>query len=323
MRSFFVFLVLSIASILQANNPFLIVFPEIEEMSRQDYVLLQKRLRAIPKKPIEAILAMHPNPKFPGGASRAYNGVNLGIINESKGLLPIQNLQKMGQGGSRCIVSYASYNRNYPEMIERVRQALEESGFDGYFYYRIGGFPNLTGREMQYAGVPYSFKIYMMQEAEKMGFNTVLWIDSAVYPLKNPAPLFESIEKKGYLLHGWRIDSKDTDKTVSPAAKESLQMLSGREVLYSNYIQANIFGLKMDTPLAQQFIYWFNRALDIGLPFVGWYPEEPLIATLVAWLAPHWQPYHEYLNLRGGDGTQEDIEQMKQKRKGYFYTLPH
>ena len=79
------------------------------------------------------------------------------------------------------IVSFASYDKNYYTLLKSIPAALEKCGFNGYFLYRMGGFPNPTGIEIQYIGVPYAFKIFMMVEAQKMGFDQVLGSTHRLY----------------------------------------------------------------------------------------------------------------------------------------------
>jgi predicted RNase H-like HicB family nuclease len=47
---------------------------------------------------------------------------------------------------------------------------------------------------------PYAFKIYAFEEVRKFGFEQILWLDASVYAVKNPAPVFDWIDKYGYFM---------------------------------------------------------------------------------------------------------------------------
>ncbi len=48
--------------------------------------------------------------------------------------------------------------------------------------------------------VPYAFKLYAILEAKRRGFDSVLWLDSVCVAEKPVGPVFERIERDGYLL---------------------------------------------------------------------------------------------------------------------------
>jgi len=76
--------------------------------------------------------------------------------------------------GDNCIVCCVPFNRIYPELVLSQVAALKETGFNGYYLYQIGGFPNPTGKEIRHVGVPHSFKIFMTLEAQRLGFSALL-----------------------------------------------------------------------------------------------------------------------------------------------------
>lgn len=47
---------------------------------------------------------------------------------------------------------------------------------------------------------PYAFKIYAIQAILKAGFSQILWLDSSCYAIKDPAPIFDIIARKGYFM---------------------------------------------------------------------------------------------------------------------------
>jgi hypothetical protein len=210
----------------------------------------------------------------------------------------------------------AQVNKSRAENIKTIAAALQSTGFNGYFYYQIGGFPNPTGKEIQYAGVPYSFKIFMMLEAHKLGFNKVLWIDSALLPLRNPVSFFGWIETRGYFLRGWKTPSNAWG-FIFPQTRQLLQELTGTDVLNSFWIDTTIFGLKMDNPLVQKLIEEYYRMADLGTPFLSCFPEIFVLSALLG--KPEFssfQPLNAEIFLK----KNEPASDMKKLiNEGYFF----
>jgi hypothetical protein len=316
----YLFLFLTFVSVY--SNPFAIDFPAKKEMSEEDYLLLQTTLRRIPHEPINALFRMHPDESIRWPCGRTFAGVNLGMIDPKNGLYPIVQLEKIGKGGSQCIVSYASYNGKYPELLLSSVEALKKTGFNGYIYYRIGGFPNPTGEEVCYAGVPMSFKGFIMQEAAQLGFKLVLWMDAAMIPLKNPIPLFNYIARHGYLILGWKSTPQDMERSMTPAARDSLQEILGIDVYQSLYIWSSIFGLKMNTEEANKFIKGWYQCVRAGTPFVSWFTDQPTFAALVASIAPSWTPCSIEKLIYSGVWERGTLEQAKEGNYIFFWR-PH
>jgi len=104
----------------------------------------------------------------------------------------------------RCIICYASFNKNYPDGIERIKKALSLIGYKGHFIYRIGSWPNLEENSLRYCHVLFAFKPFFFREIKNMGYKNVLWLDSAILPLQSLDNVFEKIEKNGYF--GYRAN---------------------------------------------------------------------------------------------------------------------
>lgn len=187
------------------TNPFLIDFPKQKDISLEEYLYIQEKLREIDIVPL--LQKLYPNKgkysEFTGFKDRCSVGINQKLINIEKDQIPFQKLEKIGAGGRYCIVSCAPYDDNRNILLEGLIKQLHQTGFNGYIYYRIGGYPNPTGREIKYCGVPYALKIFMMMEANSLGFNKVLWLDSALWPVNDPTLFFKNIEKTGAVFHSF------------------------------------------------------------------------------------------------------------------------
>ncbi len=253
--------------------------------------------------------------------SRTSRGIQRVLIDPKQGLFPIAKLEKMGNGGDRCIVSCAPFDGVRSAMLTRIPEALRATGFNGYFYYRLGGFPNPTGKEICYAGVPYSVKVLMMLEAEKLGFKRVLWIDSSCKPIRDPTPLFHWLDQTGIYFHGSRGDPQELQRYILPSTRQILKKLTGTDVLHAVKIKGALFGLKMNTPQAKEFIKGFYQMLELGTPFLSIFPEEFVFTALIGKLRysciyPSPFPFLPQ-HLADGRGTPEEIAQSL--HEGYFF----
>jgi hypothetical protein len=191
------------------HNPFDLGIAPKENLSQEDYLQIQEVLNAKRKDVELYVRNLYPHGKS-GYASleanfigRCLRGVNQVLIDPKQGWFPEVKLEKINAGGNRCIVTSAPFLRSYPEFARTKTEILRQTGFNGYYLYFIGGYPNPTGKEIQYVGVPYAMKIFAMMEAQKRGFSSVIWVDSAVIPLKDPSPIFERLESFGAFIHGW------------------------------------------------------------------------------------------------------------------------
>ncbi len=289
-------------------NPFFINFPIKEDLSIEDYREIQQKLQQIDIRPFVEDLYPNPLPRkfslLPWRSSLAtkedfYNRISKALhqtlIDPEKGLFPSKQLIKIGQGGNRCIVSYATFNGLYIDLLKKLPQALEKTGFNGYVFLMMGGFPNPTGKEIQYCGVPYCFKIFTLLEAEKLGFHKVLWIDAAFVPLRDPSPLFEWIEKEGSFL---KLHDPFT-KYLLPKTRDYLKKLTNVDVLQSRYVSAQILGFDLENPKSKSFITKYYQMVELGFPFFSCFPEEYVFSSIIGQTPLEWkeQPFTKNLSF--------------------------
>lgn len=102
----------------------------------------------------------------------------------------------------KCVITYASLNRNYKEGVYRLKRQLKNIGFDGHLLYMVGGWPNVEEGDLELIDVPYAFKVAFFRAAKRMGYEEVLWLDSAIKPIKSLDPIFDCIQKTGFFLQG-------------------------------------------------------------------------------------------------------------------------
>jgi hypothetical protein len=307
---------------IQITNPFAINFPKKELISNDDYISIQKKLQELDIEPLIADLyGSNPNlVPINQFQQRCSKGITQVLIDPEKEQYPIRKLEKIGSGSDMCIVNCCPYNGQYHTLKEDIPKALEKVGFNGYFYHRIGGFPNPTGKEIKYAGVPYCFKIFMMLEAQQLGFNKVLWIDTSMLPVKNPTPLFNEIEQNGSFISYCYYPEHSC---IFPKTRMLLKSLTGTDVLKVRHIATQVFGLKMDAEKCKKFIDSYYKFVEMGTPFLSCFPEEFVFASLIERSPKEWPSTYIFQVLRYQEN--EEIEEIENAKSDgcYFYLRKH
>lgn len=113
----------------------------------------------------------------------------------------------------KCVVSFADSAGSYRKKLLRLEQSLK-GNFDGDFlgftsYDQIGCEPHSV--------IPYKFKPYAIQKAIDMGYELILYADSPIYAKQNIQPVFDHIERYGYLFFdniGFSLGDYCNDKTL-------------------------------------------------------------------------------------------------------------
>ncbi len=277
-------------------SPFFIDFPDKIELTNQDYVEIQNKIRAIDfPAMIETFY-----PKSGDFSERKFferrmrTGIGAVLIDEEKGLFPQIIFEKIGNGGNCCVVSYASYNRRYPELLKDILPALASSGFNGYFYSRIGGYPTPTGQEAKYAGTPFGFKIPLIIEAFQLGFENVLYLDSACLPMEDPTPVFKLIHQNGcFFVGGRNCYDNGWLRYFFPKARQALMDIYRRDPLLEKQISGSIIGFKKDNIWTRKFIEEYYHVLTLGDPFMSELSEMFVFASIAGYL--HF-PAHLYID---------------------------
>uniref|UniRef100_A0A6C0AZN5 Uncharacterized protein n=1 Tax=viral metagenome TaxID=1070528 RepID=A0A6C0AZN5_9ZZZZ len=275
------------------QNPFIINIEDKEEYSIEEYQKIQEELE---KKNVDSIvesLYSHDNrfidlSEFQRRISR---GFKQKIIDVSNNLLPTKNLYKIGNGGNgkNCIVSCTALTQNQRGnetdnsrhlAQKKIVSSLIENGYNGYVYLITGGFPNPSGVEIKYAGVPYCFKIFTMLEAHKKGFDKIIWVDAVCIAANNPQPLFDILYEQDTLISSINEDNNYKvmafDKTV-----QLLNEVTGVAMHFDTYyIETIVFGLNFASTVIKNIVKEYYEMVELGWPFFSVFPEEIVLSAL-------------------------------------------
>lgn len=267
------------------SNPFLIDFPVKQELTNDDYLLIQEKLRAIDLNPLlqedyQDIQSIEPQADYEKFFSRCTRGIYRTFINPEKGLFPVKTLSKINDGGDCCIVSAASCEAKYLERLHNQIEALQKVGWNGYHLCFFGALPNPSGREIRYAGVP-AFKIFAMLEAQKLGFNKVLWMNAGLKPIQDLSGAFIWLEAKGSLLM-FLPDQLSSFHApyLSHKTRSLLKEATGTDV-DDIHVCASVFGLLMNHPLTCSFVQQYYQFCEWGYPFISGCPEDTVLSAIL------------------------------------------
>ena len=272
------------------ENPFLLDIVDKEEYTVEDYLDIQAKLE-LRNQTIDPFLdSLYPKSGMRTTLEemkrRCKKGLNAKIIDTTNPVLPEQKLHKIGDGGNnkRCFVCCTPLLDNRCEYSKSIIQSLEEVGFNGHFLILNGGFPNPTGKEMKYVGVPYCFKIFMMMKAEKLGFDKVIWIDAACYAVNNVDILFDQLEQHDTVFRVFPPNcfGEDTCKNnCFPKTIELHSSIVNRNIELDVNVNSIVFGLNVSSSKVKSLICEYTEMVSLGLPFLTAFPEEEVLSTLM------------------------------------------
>ena len=244
------------------------------------------------------------------------------MIDEERGLYPERGLVKLGRGGDRCIVTYGSFDpkggRTYAHCIEKMITSLKNTEFDGYLYYRKGGYPEPEGWELGYADLSYAFKPAMLKEAHALGFSSCLWIDAPFMANKSPDHLFRLIEREGGVFNlglvrgrGHKRFEYELDRFCFPRTVSVIEEFVGSRIDLK--ITANVFGLRMNDERSRIFLEKYDEMVRMRSPFYSCFPEEFVLSALLS--LPMFRSWPVQLPFVLG----VDCDESLMERRGEFY----
>lgn len=195
--------------------------------------------------------------------------------NQELPLFEIHKINERKETEKRCILIYASQNGPYPARAQRLLSDLKKCGYSGHALLRIGGFPNIPNGGLKICCVPYAFKVAFLREAQVLGYEQALWVDTALHPLNDLEKIFAEIDQKGYFF----LSACSVKASFVGYVKEALKALSVDESQCDQipHVYSPILGLNLvkDAPA---------RLLD------AWYVEAENVI-------PYTTPFHEDLSL--------------------------
>jgi hypothetical protein len=318
------------------NNPLEINIPEknnnLDDYDINNYIYIQKQLNDINiDSLLQNLYETSINNRFytfNDFKNRCTRGISQKIIDFDNNILPSKNLYKIGNGGNKnnCIICCTSISHNRDTDAQKdsrfkasqlIKESLEEVGYNGYFYLLNGGFPNPTGIELKYMGVPYCFKIFMMLEAKKLGFKNIIWIDSGCVAINNPDVLFNLLEENGTLID-YIGSNNNYNEMVFKNTIDLLNSITKTDIHTAKYIPTIVFGFNLESKNIQKIIDEYYHMVKLGLPFMSIFPEEIVLTAIFN------KPEYKYLlydnpELKKIQINERHINKIDAKNSGYYF----
>lgn len=164
-----------------------------------------------------------------------------------------------------AIVTFYDDKEKYILAGNRQRESLQSIGFpmENYFAFRnYGEFNSPT-----HSDLPYAFKPFAIQEIRKKGFETIIWMDSPVYAVKNIDAFIEYVKLNGFIFFdnlGYTIGDYTSDQCLTNFN------MSREESFKQQMIMACLMGFNFKNQLATKL---FNEYF-IAINFYGNYEGD-------------------------------------------------
>lgn len=198
--------------------------------------------------------------------------------------LQLEVLNTTSEDKRFCIITYSSWNKPYRDFPERLKQSLYHTSYQGHFLYQIGGWPYVKEGGLCCFDVPYAFKVCMFQEARKLGYQYVLWLDVAVIPLVNLENIFKELQHNQAIFLVDRMPFREQRFFQYTSDIDSLAKVlhSTRKKLTScKHLNGKLIGLDLSCPENLNFLDEWYALAQSKLSFYSPVPEELPLSYLV------------------------------------------
>jgi hypothetical protein len=169
----------------------------------------------------------------------------------------VSNIPRMG------IVSLATHGR-YGQGLARLQDSVRAVGFAGEFIpWPPGTYP---ARCPPHLDVPFAFKPFCLAEARQSGLELILWLDALCVSVRALDPLFEQIDRRGYLLfrsRGRRLGQWASDEALARFD------LSRDEAMSIPEVNAAALGLDVRSSVAREFLERWHEEARQSVAFRG------------------------------------------------------
>ena len=198
----------------------------------------------------------------------------------------------------RAIVNVA-VGKWYPQGQQRLRRSLIDAG-DTTERIFLKRFPGKSHQQ-----TPYGFKVDAFREAQRRGYEQVLWVDASCWYKRNLTDAWDQIERDGYLLglEGWKVA-----EWCSPEVLE-LAGYTREQAMEMDLMLGGFIGLDLSSPIGNRFLDRWEHARDQGWFNGSWvnHRHDMTAGSIIAFelgmkLTPH---VLSFANGRRGDGPAE------------------
>jgi hypothetical protein len=152
--------------------------------------------------------------------------------------------------------------QDYSGGITRMKEDLIKFNFQGDFIAWIQHYPENSPPHEE---SPWGFKPFCFQEAHRLGYQYILWLDASIRIKQPLEPLFELISKDGYLMFQ---ESHSVGEYCKDEALETLK-ITREESFELPCCRSGVLGLNLSDLKSGDFLQqWKEKATD-GITFPG------------------------------------------------------
>jgi len=178
--------------------------------------------------------------------------------------MKIIRMGKVKDLDKRCVISLGLGRKGYTKSLKRLEESLRRTNFNGDFLVWDDVLPE--GSPTQFES-PMAFKTYCFLEAQKLGYNQVLWMDAPIVVLRSLEPIFKMIKTNNYVTfsnnYGQSLGQWSSDDVLK------LHQISREEAMFIPETPTSVIGLNLSSELGQKFLMrWHSMSTD-GLTFRG------------------------------------------------------
>ncbi len=152
-----------------------------------------------------------------------------------------------------CIIN-AAIGSWYPQGQKRLVKSLIYHGFN----WEILTWDHWPNNSFD-TSCNYNVKAAAFQEAINHGYTHILWLDSSVWAIKDPNPIFDIINKQGYYFwaNGYNCAQECSDICLHYFE------ISRDEAEQMPAVSTSMFGVNITNPIGKEFIdRWLQSAKD-------------------------------------------------------------
>ena len=160
----------------------------------------------------------------------------------------------------RCVINVAVggwYPRGQKRLAESVKQFGAGVDFIGWNTWPPGSPPH--------AQQPYAFKSYAFQEAARLGYETILWLDASCWAIRPLGPLFDHIETEG---HVFSFEARSAGQWLKDSALPTLGVTRD-EAMNMPLLGGMFMGICLKNERSQKWLQRWTEVCQDGKTLPG------------------------------------------------------
>lgn len=161
------------------------------------------------------------------------------------------------ESNKKAILINAAFGAWYPKGSERLERSLIYHGWNHAMKFWRDGISN----KFFNPEFPYTIKAAAFDEAIKLGFTHILWMDCSLWVTEDPNKLMEIVDEKGglFIKSGYNLaqTSSDDDLKWAQTSRDSAEKLPE--------LWSCIFGVNLETEQGKKFMNYFFDACKNGV----------------------------------------------------------